>query len=99
MFRGLAKLLIFAAILVAGIVFLSDGFMARVGQGVFRVESYVRGVLDEKAPAINQDFSVQTRETTGQINDLYKNISWSAWNNFKNWTWQKISGAWQSFGK
>jgi len=97
--RGLAKLLLFAAIVIAGIVFISEGFMARVDLGVARVEDYARGVLQKKEPAITGDFSSQTQETKTEISNLYQNISGIAWNNFKSWISEKISGVWQYFTK
>ena len=96
---GLVKLLIFCAIIMAGIIFISDGFLARVELGVNRVQDYARGVVQNKGPAITQDFSAQTKETKTEIGNLSRNISWSAWNDFKSWVAQKISAVWQNFAK
>ena len=92
-------MLIFAAILVAGIVFISDNFMARVDFAVGRIESYAGGLWASRGPAIDRDFSAQTQETKTDIGNLYQKVSGMAWNNFTSWVGQKISGLLQSFHK
>lgn len=87
-------MLFFAAALIAGIVFVSDNFMARVELAVIRVESYAGGLWASRGPAITQDFSAQTQATKTEIGNLYQEASGSVWQNFKSWVSKKLFDLW-----
>jgi len=71
---GIAKLLLFAALVVLGIVFVPDGFMDRVGRGIDSAGSYLSGEAAKRAPEIKQDISQQTQETKSEAVTLYQSF-------------------------
>lgn len=97
--EGLAKLLIFAAILIGGVVFISDNFVALVGREVSQAGNYAGGALASREPAIRRDFSAQLAETKAEISGAYQNISKMAWKNFTGMISKKIFDVWNSIVK
>jgi len=63
-----------AALVVLGVVFISDGFMDRIERGVNAVGNYLQGESVKRAPALARDISQQTEETKGDLDNLYRSF-------------------------
>jgi|GEM_PF-7027345 hypothetical protein len=81
----LGRLVLFAAIVIAGIILISDGFMSRVDLAAKRVENYAGGVLGSNQPRISRDFSQQFVETKSEVLALYDNLSHNFFNRVRAW--------------
>lgn len=68
------KIALLAALVVLGIVFVPDGFMDRVEQGVDSAAGFFRGEAQKNMPGVIQDASQQTEETKNDIGNLYQQI-------------------------
>jgi len=71
---GIAKLALLAGLVVFGIVFVPDGFIGRIQQGIDRSGTYLQGEAAKHLPAVESDLTQQTRETKGDINELYQSL-------------------------
>lgn len=71
---GIVKLALLAGLVVFGIVFVPDGFIGRIQQGIDQAGSYLQGEAAKHLPVIESDLSQQTRETKGDINGLYQSL-------------------------
>jgi len=71
---GVFKLILFASLVVLGIVFIPDGVIDRVERGVDWTANYLQGEAAKRTPTVNHDISQQTQETRGDLGRLYQSI-------------------------
>jgi hypothetical protein len=71
---GFVKLALLAGLVVLGIVFVPDGFVGRIQQAIDRAGNYLQGEAVKHLPKVESDFSQQTRETKGDVDELYQTL-------------------------
>jgi len=74
MTSGLAKLALFAALVVLGIIFVPDDFVKRVEREVISAKDYLQSEAQKRFPNVERDISAQFAETKNDLDRLYQSF-------------------------
>lgn len=66
------RLAAFAIVVVLGIVFVPQDFIAGIGCSVDNAGDFVQGEVSKRAPGIKQEFAKKFEETKIGVKDLYQ---------------------------
>jgi predicted PurR-regulated permease PerM len=91
MVSSLLKIIFFLAIIVIGIICISDNLIAKIGDIFTQLGDSARGVIGQRLPGITRDFGQQFDELKTEVGKIGDNISNFFWNNIKNWISSRIS--------
>jgi hypothetical protein len=72
---GIFKLALLAGLVVLGIVFVPDDFMAQVERKVSVVGNYFQTEASKRGPGLAQEFSRKTQEMKADAGGLYKTVA------------------------
>jgi hypothetical protein len=82
---GILKLLLFAVLLVLGVVFVPDEFMERIERAAGVAGDYLSVEAQKRVPAVIQDVSRQAGETKGDAKNLYQSLTEKYWPAISGW--------------
>lgn len=84
-FAGILKLILFAALVILGIVFVSDDFMAQVDQKVGWIGNSAREEIVKRSPEVSQEISRKLKETKGELGLMYESFKKDYYPMVGNW--------------
>lgn len=87
---GIFKLVLLAALVVLGIVFVPDAVVDQIRGGVNAAKTYLWRGAEERMPAIKEDVARQAEETKEDAQNLYQKFQQDKWPRFKSWFIEKF---------
>ncbi len=82
---GVFKLILLAALILLGVVFLPETVVDEIRRGVNVVNVYLSKTAQERVPGIKEDFARQAGETKEDAQNLYQKTQEKYWPQFKDW--------------
>lgn len=68
------KLVLLAALVGLGVVFMPDDFMARIEQGVGSTGNYLQGEVSKRAPGLTLEFNRKVADTKRDAQIQYERL-------------------------
>jgi hypothetical protein len=79
------KLALLVAVVVLGIIFIPDDFMAKVERNVAAAGSFIQGEASKRAPGLGEEFNKKIKSTREDMGRLYQTFQEKTWPEIKNW--------------
>jgi len=79
------KLALLVAVVVLGIVFVPDDFMAKVERNVASAGNFIQGEASKRMPGLNEELNKKVKATKEDIGGLYRSFQEKTWPEIKNW--------------
>jgi hypothetical protein len=82
---GFLKIVLLAALVMLGIIFVPDGIFDRIERGIDAAAGFFTGKVQENTPGVVQDASQQIQETKNEIQGFYQRIKDEYYPSFIDW--------------
>jgi hypothetical protein len=86
------KLVLLLGVIVLGIVFMPDDFLARLQSGAASAREFVQGEVSNRIPAIGRELDTKFAATREEVISFYVSTKEKFSATVGKWVWEQING-------